>query len=172
MLTIVINNYNFPADILRGQLKHSWLENQLCNKKAEDILYLWKEGKWRALESEFDMRVEETLELADNLAEGFSPAQLVDILSPLARLPESDRALIKRAVHEAYLQSSGILMLQMPLKETAKSLSDVLSHLRNVWKIKSPEGEVQVKRAWEQVSIKANELLEIFKKLPTGVVLP
>lgn len=169
---MIVTIYTCPANTLRGQLKHSWLENQLCNKKTEDVLYLWSEGKWRALESEFDMRIEETLDLADNLAEGFSPAQLVDQLRPLAQLSESDRALIKKAVHKAYLEGSGILNLQAPLKKAAKSLSDSISQLRAAWKNKPLEGERQVKQAWELVSIKANELLEIFKSLPTGVVLP
>lgn len=171
---MMLTPWNIPceANTLRGQLKHSWLENQLCNKKVEDVLYLWSEGKWRALESEFDMRIKETLELADNLAEGFSPSQLVDQLRPLAQLSEGDRALIKKAVHKAYLESSGILELQAPLKKTAKSLAEALSQLRKAWMIKSHEGESQVKKAWEQVSKKANELLEIFKSLPTGVVLP
>lgn len=170
----MLTPWNIPceANTLRGQLKHSWLENQLCNKKTEDVLYLWSEGKWRALENEFDMRIEETLELADNLAEGFSPAQLVDQLRPLARLSESDRALIKKAVHKAYLESSGILELQAPLKKAAKSLSEAISQLRDAWKNKHQEGEQKVKKAWEAVSMKATELLELFKGLPTGVVLP
>jgi len=171
---MMLTPWNIPceANTIRGQLKHSWLENQLCNKKVEDVLYLWSEGKWRALESEFDMRIEETLELADNLAEGFSPAQLVDQLRPLAQLSEGDRVLIKKAVHEAYLESSGILKLQAPLKKAAESLGNAISQLRDAWKTRPQEEEQKVKQAWEQVSIKANELLEIFKTLPTGVVLP
>lgn len=165
-------NISCEANNLRGQLKHSWLENQLCNKKTEDILYLWRKGEWRALETEFDIRVKETSGLADNLAEGFSPAQLVDQLRSLAHLSESDRSSIKKAVHQAYLKSSGILGLQTPLKEAANSIGDALSQLRNSWIEKAPEEEVKVKKAWEQVAKKANELLEIFKKLPTGVVFP
>lgn len=161
------------ANTLRGQLKHSWLENQLCNKKTEDIVSSWQKGRrWSALENEFDMRIKQTLDLAGNLAEGFSPAQLVDQLRPLAQLHDGDRALIKKAVHEAYLESSGIMTLQAPLRDAAKSLGNALSQLRHVWNSKLPEGEQKVGKAWELVYEKANGLLELFKKLPTGVVLP
>ena len=171
----MLTPWNIPceANTLRGQLKHSWLENQICIMTTKNIMSSWqKRRKWPALEKEFDIRIKVTLELADNLADGFSPAQLVDQLRSFAQLSQGERALIKKAVHEAYLESSGIMKLQAPLKKTAQSLGVEISRLRDAWKTKSPEGEGQVKEAWEQVSIRAIELLEIFKALPTGVVLP
>lgn len=157
------------ANTLRGHLKHSWLENELGIMTTKNILSAWRKGmKW----PEFDVHIKEVFCLADNLAEGFSPAQLVDQLRALAQLSEGDRALIKKSVHKAYLESSGIMKLEVPLKKAAQSLGDAISQLRDAWKIKHPEGEQKVEEAWELVSMKAKELLDVFQNLPTGVVLP
>ncbi len=91
------------ADITRGQLKHTWLENQLCSGKldVDSVVRMWRKMSWQALDQEFDIRVRQAVQLADDLENGFGPAQLVDRLTPFAGLSEGLKGRIKEAVHTA-----------------------------------------------------------------------
>ncbi len=170
---LVVSSFPCSSNILRGRLKHSWLENQLLNKTADEVVYLWKETGWGALDNEFSMRVSETITLAENLVQGFSPAQLVDSLAPLARLDQETRDLIKQAVHKAYLESSGITELSQPLCKAAKALEAALDQLRTVWRRPvTVANEKDLKNAWQMVSTQAKALHAVLERLPKGVVLP
>ena len=82
----------FSVSRVRPQLKHSWLENQVQNKDADDIVMLWQAQLWQeVLESNFPDRIQKTTALAENLVIGFSPSQLVDELSPLSSLPDPQK---------------------------------------------------------------------------------
>lgn len=171
----MLTPWNIPceANTVRGQLKHSWLENQLTRLTIDDIIANWKSGiEWPELEREFQGRIKQTIELADNLAEGFSPKQLVDKLHPFTVLSISDKEKIKVAVHEAYLASSQIMDLQIPLKSAANGLGQEISRLQAAWRNKSADGETHVRKTWEQTVLNGRELLTIFDRLPNGVVLP
>ena len=115
----IFTSIQCSANTLRGQLKHSWLENQLCNKTAHDVVSFWRQEGWPALEMEFEGRVGDVMRLSDDLEDGFSPAQLVDRLTPFAGLSEELKMEIRKAVHTAYLKSSGICDLKAPLREAA-----------------------------------------------------
>lgn len=161
------------SDIVRARLKHSWLENQLLNKTSQEVVYLWAETGWPALENEFSERVKDTLNLADDLENGFSPAQLVDRLAPFAKVDQEAKELIKQAVHEAYLESSKISDFRMPLREDAMALGEALDELHKAWQLPVTEGHEQILRSvWQKVSIKAKALHTILERLPKGVVLP
>ena len=161
------------ASVLRGRLKHSWLENQLLNKTSEEVVYLWRETGWGALDKEFSQRVSETITLADELEEGFSPAQLVVHLAPLSKAHQETKDLIKQAVHRAYLESSKIVDLKEPLREKAISLGEVLDELRKVWRLpKTEDSEQTLRDVWQKVGMRAKALHSILERLPKGVVLP
>ena len=122
---------------------------------------------------EFEGRVGDVMRLSDDLEDGFSPAQLVDRLTPFAGLSEELKMEIRKAVHTAYLKSSGICDLKAPLREAATSLGESIQKLREAWiEPDTNQGEASLRRAWEDVSQRAHALLKIMEQLPKGVVLP
>ena len=161
------------ASILRGRLKHTWLENQVCNKTVEDVIFLWRLGKWRALKEEFGFRVQETLHLADEMVAGFSPAQLVETLAPLHALSPETKKHLKEAVHNAYLECSGIQEMALNLNRTATVVESELKRLIAIWhKPPTPENELALRAGWHSLSEKADDLLAVLSQLPKGIVLP
>ena len=165
--------WNIPceANTLRGQLKHSWLENEILYISIETVITLWRQGG-ADLATRYAVRVQDLSRLADSLAEGFSPAQLVDTLKPFGGLSTEERAAIKGAVHAAYLESSGILALQAPLKAAAMGMEAALQELSRAWVLPQSQGESAVWAAWEGVREKASALIMELERLPKGVVLP
>ena len=118
------------------------------------------------------MRVQDLSRLADSLAAGFSPAQLVDTLKPFGGLSTEMKSAIKGAVNAAYLESSGILTLQAPLKTAAMGMEAALQEFSLAWTLPQPQGESAVRAAWEDVRKKASALIIELERLPKGVVLP
>ena len=61
------------------------------------------------------------------------------------------RTALKRAVHEAYLESSGILKLQDPMKTAVDKLEAALAEFREAWAARDRDGLPSVHRAWLHV---------------------
>ena len=168
---LVFDGIPCDANTLRGQLKHSWLENEVLYISIETVIALWQRGG-ADMSAKYAMRVQDLSRLVDSLAEGFSPAQLVDTLKPFGGLSVGARAAIKSAVHSAYLESSGILALQAPLKAAATGMETALQELFGTWSLPQPQSESAVRAAWELVREKARVLILELERLPKGVVLP
>lgn len=170
---MMLTPWNIPCDAntLRGQLKHSWLENEILYISIETVIALWRQDG-ADLATRYAVRVQDLSRLADSLAEGFSPAQLVDTLKPFGGLSAEMKSAIKGAVHAAYLESSGILALQAPLKAAAVGMEAALQELSRTWALPQSQGESAVRAAWEDVREKASALIMELERLPKGVVLP
>jgi hypothetical protein len=170
---MMLTPWNIPCDAntLRGQLKHSWLENEILYISIETVITLWRQGG-ADLAARSVVRVQDLSCLADSLADGFSPAQLVDTLKPFGGLSTEMKSAIKGAVHTAYLESSDILALQAPLKAAAVGMEAALQELSRAWALAQPQGESAVRAAWEGVREKASALIMELERLPKGVVLP
>lgn len=167
----ILNGFPCDLDIRRGQLKHSWLENEILYISIETVITLWRQGG-ADLTTKYAVRVQNLFHLVESLAEGFSPAQLVDVLKPFVGLSLEEKAAIKAAVHSAYLESSGILALQVPLKDAAMGMEAALQELSRAWALPQQQGEGAVRAAWEGVCDKARALVMALEHLPKGVVLP
>lgn len=160
-----------PANTLRGQLKHSWLENGILCARPANVVgrradgSFEREGKIAQYLNDIDV----TRQLAEDLIQGFSPAQLVDQLGPLQKLPEETRLKIKEAVHDAYLDSSGMTELAESLGQEAEVFAKEFEKFSKVW---NTGDDTDLKKAWQGVLQKAETLLAVFEKLPKGVVLP
>lgn len=158
--------------LLRNKLKHSWLDNQVLNKTTDDVVFLWQNSGWSALETDFSLQVTKTLELADTLEECFSPAQLVDQLQPFETFDDQTKKMIKEAVHAAYLESSSISSLKMPLRAAANLLGHAIDELKETWKKPlNKENEVELRADWDNLFRKAKALQAVFELLPKGIVL-
>ena len=162
------------ANTFRGQLKHSWLENQVCNKTANDVATLWRTQIWDEVIGEiFQYRIDQMRELANELVNGFSPAQLVDQLSPLQNFSEENRFRLKNVLHSAYIENSGISALSELLSQEIEGFAQEFTRFLTVWNTKrTDENEPALRHGWNQLQQVANSLLAVFEKLPKGVVLP
>lgn len=170
---IVLRSYNSQANLDRGQLKHSWLENQVLNKTSNNVINFWKSTDWNALEQQFAVHIRKAIQLSDELESGFSPAQLVDTLRPFEKVDDETKELIKQAVHEAYLESSNITELKAPLKEASEELEKALGHLLEAWNQQvSEKNEQELKKAWDEFLTRARKLHSVLEQLPKGIVLP
>ena len=164
----------FSVSRVRPQLKHSWLENQVQNKDADDIVMLWQAQLWQeVLESNFPDRIQKTTALAENLVIGFSPSQLVDELSPLSSLPDPQKERLRATLHEIYLARCPIESLAQQLHDAAKALEGTLAKLRECWKLPpSAKAEQKVRASWQDFRKDAERLYKILEKVPKGVVIP
>lgn len=167
-------NISCPVNILRGQLKHTWLENQVCNKSADDVANLWRTKSWDNVIGEiFSHRIDQSRQLATDMLSGFSPAQLVAQLGPLQNLPDESRSRLKEVLHSAYLESSGISNLSESLSQELESFTEQFTKFLTVWNTERiDENEVALRDGWKQLQEIAKSLLAIFEILPKGVVLP
>jgi hypothetical protein len=171
---MIVYPFSCQAERLRGQLKHSWLENLVRDRKADTIVGFWKKGQWLdKVETIFPHYLQQTLKLADELVEGFSPDQLIDQLAPFKEFSDDLRGQVKKAVHDAYLEASNIAALAEPIRKCAKALEPELNRLKALWKMPySPESEIAVRDCWENIQEKGAALREQLEKLPRGVILP
>ncbi|WP_333875784.1 hypothetical protein [Methylobacter sp.] len=164
-------NIACDANTLRGQLKHSWLENEVLYISIETVINLWQQSR-ADLATRYAMRVQDLSRLVDSLADGFSPAQLVDTLKPFGGLTAEMKSAIQDTVHAAYLESSGILALQVSLEAAAMGMEAALQKLSRVWALAQPENESKVRTAWKGVREKASALVMELERLPKGGMLP
>ena len=166
-------NISCDTNTLRGQIKHSWLENQVLNKTSDNIIDFWKANGWKALEQQFAVHIRKAVQLSDELESGFSPAQLVDTLRPFEKVDDETKELIKEAVHKAYLESSNITELKASLKEAAEELEKALKHLLEAWDQQvSEKSERELKETWNEFLTRARKLHSVLEQLPKGIVLP
>jgi hypothetical protein len=102
----VMKNFTLPcrAAHVRGQLKHSYLTNTICLKTLpedllESMLYL-ENGvpQHQSLRNQLN----ELSNLLGDPEQGFSPAQLVDQLTPFQQLPLEKRNEFKQRVHRQF----------------------------------------------------------------------
>lgn len=166
----------FPcsASILRGQLRHSWLENQVFDFDSGYVASLWRDGQWtERIKFSFPRRLQQALELADGLVEAFSPAQLVETIAPFKILPKTLRTKIGAAVKGAYLAVSDLSSQAEPLRIAILALRDEFAALSGLWEMpRTPENEAAVRCCWDNIQVKGKVLHTVLDEIPKGVVLP
>ncbi|MGQ0698807.1 MAG: hypothetical protein ACT4PZ_11265 [Panacagrimonas sp.] len=160
------------AAIMRGRLKHSWLENELLNKGAAIVIALRRGGGWPELAG-FDARIQEVMELAESVESGFSPAQLVESNAMLASLPEEQRRALREKAHAAYLQCFDAADASQRLRDAAVRMRAALTALEEVWCRGDEElTDSELAAGWAEVRVAAEGLRAALDRLPTGIVLP
>ncbi len=171
---IVLHGFDCPANIVRGRLSHSWLANRILTKSEGDVLLLWREfAEWEELGAQFLEEADAAIELADTLEQGFSPARLIDMLSPFTGLAEDTRQELKQVLHALYLKETQIDQLKEPLQEAGEAIKLALEELKESWLLPRTDGNAaQVAAKWNAVLSSARKLQTILEKLPKGIVLP
>lgn len=160
------------ATVVRGRLKHSWLENEILNKTPEVVVLLRHGAGWSALRH-FLNDAKQAVALADEIESGFSPARLVDECAPLAALAEDQRNVIRTAAHEAYLACFDARGAANRLSETASDMQMSLSRLLAEWdKSDDAMSDAELLACWQAVLDRAELLRDVLDALPRGIVLP
>ena len=158
--------------VLRAQLKHSWLENEVLNKAPETVLFLRNNSGWPALHG-FPSSTEQAIALAMQVENGFSPAQLVDECLPLLALSDTDRAAVRDAVHSAYLECFDATSLADELQAAAVEMDSALTAMIGEWNLPDESVRDAVLREYWQVVLTSGERLRAaLDALPKGIVLP
>jgi len=160
-------------------LRHNWLGHEVLNFDANYISKIYAEAspsRERFVErikpgGAFDMNLKKAKALSVSVIDGFSPAQLVDN-GPLGALQDDTRALIKRVLHNDYLEKTGIIELSESIQIAASDLSDAYTHFVKEWYSQPPAGQARIKESFEKVQSCGKALCEALGKLPKGVVLP
>ena len=124
------------------------------------------------METESDVRLQQARELGERLVDVFSPAGLIDVCSPFATLDDATRHLFRKAVHTAYLETSGIQARCEPLLIAVVGLDQALRFFRESCSDESSADAAQRCQAWEKVLSAAGELARLLDQLPKGVVFP
>lgn len=158
----------FPGRV-RGQLLHSWLENQVLNTKQDKIERLRKGECWEAPGKNFMPRVKQAIRLAENLVDCYSPRQLVYRLSPLSSLSDRQKERLGAALHEIYCSTCGVEDLAQRLKKSAEAVKE---SLQEFLKCLSAEDRREVPSSWERFRANAERLYAVLQEVPKGVVIP
>lgn len=153
----------------RGPLRHTWLERRLIYELRVD------RDKWlRAAAGDplpgvlagIPVQLKRVSTLLDRMIEDFSPAQLVD-RGPLGGLSQEVRQLLREALHNAYLASGEVLLLQQNLRESLARFSAVAGRIETVWR----SGDRAAKNAlFDELGAQASQLRDALA-LPQGVIL-
>ena len=175
----VLRDVPCEAENLRSQLHHSWLKNELLMRRPEFLAKMHAgQSPERASfeeklspEGKFLQGIHDSRRLCEMMTDGFSPAQLVDN-TPLAELPPNVRMLMKKTLHEAYLQESGLEKVGKRLQSAIDRLSRELEEFAKTWFRQPPAASGIITAAFQRVVARARKLQEILTRLPTGIVLP
>lgn len=169
---LVLESESCLAAIRRGQLKHSWLENQVLNKTPDIVVMLRRGNGWPVLQR-FTADTEQALALADEIEFGFSPARLVSDCAPLAALPEELRHAIREVVHTAYLECFDTENAAQRIRETTVTMKSALLKLLDEWdKPDDALSDAGLQSRWRAVLDAAEPLRDALDALPKGIVLP
>lgn len=156
-----------------AQLKHSWLENQFLGNAEDQVIFLWRQGPWAALEAEFDARIDQARQVAAGMVECFSPAEIVNTCGPLAVLSKELKEQIGLAVHAAYLKGSRIELLRQELLALIPRLEVVMGELRVAWSgPRTQQGQLAVRSAWRDFRHHVEAMHSMLARMPNNVYLP
>ena len=103
----VLDDAPCEAEILRSQLHHSWLKNELLILRPQYLARMHNtQSPERASFEEkitpagkFSQRIQDARRFCETLVDGFSPAQLLET-GALSSLPSDVRASMRQVLHD------------------------------------------------------------------------
>jgi hypothetical protein len=161
-----MENFTLPcrAASVRGELKHSYLTNSICLKTQPDRLKVSMTCEENGIPRHNIIRnqIQELLELMGSSENGFSPAQLLDQLSPFQELSERERDLLKAQIHRQFVENFQLAQRQEQLEKTSATfLSELDAFLL----------QPATKAGMEKVQTTARILIGELENLPKGIWL-
>lgn len=165
----------------RGRLRHLWLKNQVLALNEDFVVLMHgKRSLQKARESfeskiqpdgEFTIRLNDARRLVQQMLEGFSPAQLVD-LGPLEQLSKDARRQVKSVSHDLYLRKTAIAELSESLTGAITDLANALQEFTTTWFEQPTAHETLIRSRFAHFQLCAQALQEKLGRSPEGIVLP
>ena len=160
-----------PCDINVRALSHTWLGKRLL-KGLQLNRDRWLDAGGDSLPrvlAVLPARTQEARLLASQLIDGYSPLHLVE-RGPLTILPGQVKAMIKEAIHHAYLDLGIMQPLTVEVTDAAADLGTVTSELSLAWC--DPSSARRRAEILDALRVVAERLKRALDALPYGVVLP
>jgi hypothetical protein len=160
----------FAASV-RVKLKHTYLTNQVCRKTlAEDLMesMLYKD-KERGVPQHQEIRnkIAELLDVFGSADKGFSPAQLIDQLSPFRQLPGHEREAMKEQVHRQFADEFRLAERKTRLEQRARDFLEALDFFLT----QVNAAATAAKLGMERVQEAARSMIRELESLPNGIWL-
>lgn len=160
--------FDFPCEVAsaRGTLKHSHLDNGYIGLPASSLADVIGPNKY--------MPYQETMKLYEQvlngLVDGYSPARLVDLLSPFQKMTVEKRNKIKTALQAIYEERFKPEEKKTLLEEAGKVFFAALDRYFDARKSQiKVESDDSTYRALKEAAIRLRDVLET---LPKGIWLP
>ncbi len=165
------NTFVLPchASCLRGQLKHTYLTNKVCLKTLpEDLLesMIYKE-RGVPQHQEIRNKIAELLDVFGSADKGFSPAQLIDQLSPFRQLPGHERASMKELVHRQFAAEFRLAERKTRLEQRARDFLGALDFFLTQVNVVASAAKLGM----EKVQETARSMIRELESLPKGIWL-
>ena len=157
------------ASILRGKLKHSYLENAVCLPSLPQDLtksLTYKENGV-ARQEIIRQQIREFRDLMASSEQGFSPAQLVEQLRPFQVLGADDRRSLKEQIHRQFAQEFQLVERKARFESAAEMFLGAL----DVFLGTPPEGGKSAQSRMIKVQDSARDLIRELEELPKGIWL-
>lgn len=157
------------ASSVRGQLKHTYLTNKVCLKTLpEDLLesMIYKE-RGVPQHQEIRNKIAELLDVFGSADKGFSPAQLIDQLSPFLQLPGHERAAMKEQVHRQFADEFRLAERKTRLEQRARDFLGALDFFLTLVNAAATAAKLGMERVQET----ARGLIRELESLPKGIWL-
>jgi hypothetical protein len=166
-----MENFTLPcrAASVRGQLKHTYLTNKVCLKTLpEDLLesMIYKE-RGVPQHQEIRNKIAELLDVFGSADKGFSPAQLIDQLSPFRQLPGHEREAMKEQVHRQFADEFRLAERKTRLEQRARDFLGALDFFLT----QVNAAATAAKLGMERVQEAARSMIRELESLPKGIWL-
>lgn len=157
------------ASSLRGKLKHSYLENAVClpalPKDLTKSLTYTENGVAR--HQIIRQQIREFTDLMASSEQGFSPAQLVEQLSPFQVLAAEDRRSLKEQIHRQFAQEFQLA----ERKARFESVAEMFLGALDVFLGTSPEDGKSAQSCMLKLQDSARGLIRELEGMPKGIWL-
>lgn len=157
------------AASVRGQLKHTYLTNKVCLKTLpEDLLesMIYME-RGVPQHQEIRNKIAELLDVFSSADKGFSPAQLIDQLSPFRQLPGHEREAMKEQVHRQFADEFRLAERKTRLEQRARDFLGALDFFLTQVNAAASAAKFGMERVQET----ARGLIRELETLPKGIWL-
>jgi hypothetical protein len=154
---------------LRGQLKHTYLTNTICLKTQPEKLRVSVNYEENGIPRHRVIRnqIAELQEVMGDPDRGFSPAQLMDQLSPFRELTVQERQVMKEKVHRQFAHDFRLGERKRRLEEKSTLFLKALEYFVAPALVADPAA----KHGMHEVQEGARALIAELESLPKGIWL-
>lgn len=155
-------------------LEHNWLKNEIMSRSASQLgkFLSTKDGNSKKFFDGCTANLKLLSSLIANLEDDFSPKQLVDKIEPFKRLSDREKKKIGDAAHKEFLKGTGFAAWKRSLNDAVNKFKKEFEEITSGTTSNASAAADGRKTAttWEQVLANAQELKDVLKEVPRGVI--